>query len=72
MDIKPISEQLSLSEQLQLSDVKTLAEQGYIYRSCREKSATMMWRRFHKPCMNCPSPHLRFVAREPVLQRSGR
>jgi len=29
MDIKPISEQLSLSEQLQLSDVKTLAEQGY-------------------------------------------
>lgn len=29
MDIKPISETLSLSEQLQLSDIATVAEQGY-------------------------------------------
>ena len=29
MDIKPVSEKLSLSEQLQLSDIATVAEQGY-------------------------------------------
>lgn len=29
MDIKPISDKLSLSEQLQLSDIATVAEQGY-------------------------------------------
>lgn len=29
MDIKPISDKLSLSEQLQLSDITTVAEQGY-------------------------------------------
>ena len=29
MDIKPISDKLSLSEQLQLSDITTIAEQGY-------------------------------------------
>ena len=29
MDIKPVSDKLSLSEQLQLSDIATVAEQGY-------------------------------------------